>query len=40
MQAGIRIRRLLDVSSLSYRITLTAAPASPVDDKALSPSAN
>ena len=39
MQAAIRVRRLLDVSSLSYRITLTAAPASPVDNKSLSPSA-
>ena len=39
MQAAIRVRRLLDVSSLSSRITLTAAPASPVDKSALSPSA-
>ena len=38
-QAAIRVRRLLDVSSLSSRITLTAAPASPVDKKALSPNA-
>ena len=39
VQAAIRIRRLLDVSSLSSRITLTAAPASPVDKMALSPDA-
>ena len=38
-QAAIRVRRLLDVLSLSSRITLTAAPASPVDKKALSPNA-
>jgi hypothetical protein len=35
MQAAIRVRRLLDVVSLSSRITLTAAPASPVDKMAL-----
>ena len=39
MQAAIRVRRLLDVLSLSSRITLTAAPASPVDKMALSPNA-
>jgi hypothetical protein len=39
MQAAIRVRRLLDVLSLSSRITLTAAPASPVDQMALSPNA-
>ena len=39
MQAAIRVRRLLDVVSLSSRITLTAAPASPVDKMALSPNA-
>ena len=39
MQAAIRVRRLLDVFSLSSRITLTAAPASPVDKMALSPNA-
>ena len=39
MQAAIRVRRLLDVMSLSSRITLTAAPASPVDKMALSPNA-
>ena len=39
VQAAIRVRRLLDVSSLSSRITLTAAPASPVDKMALSPNA-
>ena len=39
MQAAIRVRRLLDVLSLSSRITLTAAPASPVDKVALSPDA-
>ena len=39
MQAAIRVRRLLDVLSLSSRITLTAAPASPVDKLALSPNA-
>jgi hypothetical protein len=38
-QAGIRVRRLLDVVSLSSRITLTAAPASPVEKTALSPNA-
>jgi hypothetical protein len=38
-QAAIRVRRLLDVLSLSSRITLTAAPASPVDKTALSPNA-
>jgi len=38
-QAAIRARRLLDVLSLSSRITLTAAPASPVDKMALSPNA-
>jgi hypothetical protein len=38
-QAAIRLRRLLDVLSLSSRITLTAAPASPVDKTALSPNA-
>ena len=38
-QAAIRVRRLLDVLSLSSRITLTAAPASPVDPMALSPNA-
>jgi hypothetical protein len=36
MQAAIRVRRLLDVLSLTSRITLTAAPASPVDKMALS----
>ena len=39
MQAAICVRRFLDVFSLSSRIKLTAAPASSVDDKALSPSA-
>ena len=39
MQAAIRVRRLLDVLSLSSRITLTAAPASPIDRMALSPNA-
>ena len=39
MQAAIRVRRLLDVLSPSSRITLTAAPASPVDKMALSPNA-
>ena len=39
MQAAIRVRRLLDVLSLSSRITLTAAPASPVDKMALPPNA-
>ena len=39
MQAAIRVRRLLDVLSLSSRITLTAAPASPVDKIALSSNA-
>ena len=39
MQAAIRVRRLLDVLSLSSRITLTAAPASPVDNTALSSNA-
>ena len=39
MQAAIRVRRLLDVFSLSSRITLTAAPASPVDKSRLSPNA-
>ena len=39
MQAGIRVRRLLDVLSLTSRITLTAAPASPADKTALSPNA-
>ena len=39
MRAGIRVRRLLDVLSLSSRITLTAAPASPVEKTALSPNA-
>ena len=34
-QAAIRVRRLLDVSSLSSGITLTAAPASPIDKKGL-----
>jgi hypothetical protein len=34
-QAAIRIRRSLDVSSLGSRITLTAAPASPVDPMAV-----
>jgi hypothetical protein len=38
-QAAIRVRRLLDVLSLSSRITLTAAPASPVDKMALSQNA-
>ena len=38
-QAAIRVRRLLNVSSLSSRITLTAAPASPVDKMALTPNA-
>ena len=38
-QAAIRVRRLLDVLSLSSRVTLTAAPASPVDKIALSPNA-
>ena len=39
MQAAIRVRRLLDVLSLSSRITLTAAPASPVDGMAFLPNA-
>ena len=39
MQAAIRVRRLLDVLSLSSRITFMAAPASPVDRMALSPDA-
>jgi hypothetical protein len=34
-QAAIRIRRYLDVFSLTTRITLTGAPASPVDTTAL-----
>jgi len=34
-QAAIRVRRSLDVSSLGSRITLTAAPASPVDPMAV-----
>jgi len=38
-QAAIRIRRLLDVSSLTARITLTGAPASPVDTLALTANA-
>ena len=36
-QAAIRLRRSLDVSSLTTRISLTAAPASPVDIQALPP---
>ena len=39
MQAAVRVRRLLDVLSLSSRVTLTAAPASPVDKMALTPNA-
>ena len=39
-QAAIRVRRLVDVLSLSSRITLTAAPASPVDKLALPPNAS
>ena len=38
-QAAIRLRRLVDVLSLSSRITFTAAPASPVDKTVLSPNA-
>ena len=38
-QAAIRVCRLLDVLSLTTGITLTAAPASPVDKMALSPNA-
>ena len=38
-QAAIRIRRYLDVSSLTTRITLTGAPASPVDTTVLDRSA-
>jgi hypothetical protein len=38
-QAAIRIRRRLDVSSLTSRITLTGAPASPIDTTALTKNA-